>query len=247
MTMLNDKVAFVTGGGSGIGRVAAREFAKRGARVAIADVDIEGGKKTVKQIQEIGCEAVFFRTDVSRATDVARTIEHVVETYSRLDIAFNNAGIVRGGGIEDCTEEDWDLVMNINLKGVWLCMKYEIPHMVKRGSGAIVNSASMAGLVGFEGVPAYTASKHAVVGLTKSAALEYAHIGIRVNAVCPGITKTPMTHLGADEEAIWAKRHPLGRVAAADEIASAVVWLCSDAASFVTGHALSIDGGYVCK
>ncbi len=247
MTMLNGKVAFVTGGGSGIGRAAALEFAKHGARVAIADVDTDGGEETAEHLKEIGSEAVFVRTDVSQAKDVASSIEQVIETCGCLDIAFNNAGIIFGGGIEDCAEEEWDLVMDVNLKGVWLCMKYEIPHMLKRGGGVIVNTASIAGLVGFEGLPAYTASKHGLIGLTKSAALEYACKGIRVNAVCPGVTKTPMAQLDAEEEAMWAERHPLGRVAVPGEIASTVVWLCSDAASFITGHALPVDGGYVSK
>jgi NAD(P)-dependent dehydrogenase (short-subunit alcohol dehydrogenase family) len=245
MVMFTGKVAFVTGGSSGIGQATALEFAKHGAKVAIADVNTEGGEDTVARLNALGSEAVFVRTDVSQATEVARSLATVIATYGGLDFAFNNAGVIRRGGIVGCAEEDWDRLMQVNLKGMWLCMKYEIPHMLTRGGGVIVNMASVYGLVGAEGLPAYTASKHGVVGLTKSAALEYAHRGIRINAVCPGVTRTPMAQLDAKKEALWNARHPIGRVAEPHDIATAVVWLCSDAAAFITGHALPVDGGYV--
>jgi len=170
----------------------------------------------------------------------------VVETYGRLDCAFNNAGIEETSLLPtaESTEENWDRVIGTNLKGVWLCMKYELAQMVKQGSGAIVNTASVGGLVGFEGIGAYVASKHGVIGLTKTAALEYATAGIRVNAVCPGVIRTPML---ADAEALLAPLEPMGRIGLPEEIAEAVVWLCSDAASFVTGHPMVVDGGILAQ
>ncbi|MEW5762241.1 MAG: SDR family oxidoreductase [Bacillota bacterium] len=250
--LVQGKVALVTGGGSGIGRATALVFAREGARVAVADYVVEGGEETVRMIREAGGEAFFIRADVSSAADVEAMVNKVVETYGRLDCAHNNAG-VEGvmAPLADCTEANWDRTIAINLKGVFLCMKYEIPQMLKQGGGAIVNTASVAGLVGFRGLPAYVASKFGVVGLTKAAALDYATAGIRVNAVCPGVIRTPMVEriTGGDPqaEAQFAAGEPVGRLGDPREIGEAVVWLCSDAASFVTGHAMAVDGGWVAQ
>lgn len=244
---LRDKVVFITGGSSGIGKAAALEFARHGARVALADIDIAGGEDTARHLRDMGIEALFVQTDVSKESDVVQALDAVIGKFGRLDIAFNNAGITHKGGLEQCTEGDWDRVVNTNLKGVWLCMKHEIPHMLRQGGGVIVNTASTYGLVGAPGVASYVASKHGVIGLSKAAALEYGRKNIRVNAVCPSATRTPMLQLEGDMESIWAERHPLGRVAMPGEIAQAVVWLCSDAASFVTGLALPVDGGYLAQ
>lgn len=249
---LEDKVALVTGGGSGIGRASALTFAREGAKVIVADVVVEGGEETMQMIREAGGEAIFVKADVSKAAEVEALINKAVETYGRLDCALNNAGIE---GIKaptvDCTEENWDRTININLKGVWLCMRCEIHQMLKQGGGAIVNTSSTAGLVGVQGRPAYVASKHGVVGLTKAAALEYAKAGIRINAVCPGSIRTPMMEriIGGDpqEEALQIARQPVGRLGSPEEVAEAVVWLCSDAASFVTGHIMAVDGGWVAQ
>ena len=250
---LEGKVALVTGGSSGIGRASALLFAREGAKVVVADVAVEKGEETVRIIQDTGGEATFVRANVSRATEVEALIGKVVETYGQLDCAYNNAGVAGSisAPMHEYPEEDWDHVMNINLKGVWLCMKYEIPQMLKQGSGAIVNTSSLAGLVGIRGAPAYAASKHGVAGLTKVAALQYAESGIRVNAVCPGYIDTPLV------EGIFARNpkaraqaiamEPVGRLGKPSEVAEAVVWLCSDAASFVTGHTMSVDGGYVAQ
>lgn len=249
---LEGKVALVTGGGSGIGRATALVFAREGAKVVVADVLTEGGEGTVSRIRESGGKAIFVRTDVSKVGEVIALIDNVVTIYGRLDCACNNAGIE--GTIAqtaDCTEENWDRVIDINLKGVWLCMKYEIPEMLKQGSGAIVNTASIAGLIGFQGLPAYCASKGGIIQLTKTAALEYATKGIRINAVCPGVIRTPMVERvtgGKPElEAQFTALEPVGRMGAPGEVAEAVVWLCSDAASFVTGHPLVVDGGFVAQ
>ncbi|MEW6300216.1 MAG: SDR family oxidoreductase [Thermodesulfobacteriota bacterium] len=242
------KVALVTGGGSGIGRAAALAFAREGAKVVVSDVVIDGGEETVRLIKAAGGQAVFVKADVARPAEVDALIARVVDTYGRLDCAFNNAGIEGTmAQTADCSEENWDRTIAINLKGVWLCLKAEIPQMLKQGGGAIVNTASVAGVVGFAGLPAYVASKHGVVGLTKSAALEYAKQGIRVNAVCPGVIRTPMVErLFRDNPAAGetiAAMEPVGRMGTPEEIAGAVVWLCSDAASFVTGLAMAVDGG----
>jgi len=252
MKRLDGKIALVTGGSSGIGRAAALAFAREGAKVVIADVLIEGSEETVQIIEKSGGQAIFFKTDVSKSDEVEALIKKTAETCGRLDCAFNNAGV--GGGraaTAKCTEEEWDRVIEINLKGVWLCMKYEIQQMLKQGGGAIVNTASVAGLVGFQGTPAYVASKHGVVGLTKAAALEYANSGIRINAVCPGVIRTPMIDrivaARPQMEEVYTAMHPVGRLGEPEEIAEAVVWLCSDAASFVTGHAMVVDGGLVAQ
>jgi NAD(P)-dependent dehydrogenase (short-subunit alcohol dehydrogenase family) len=247
------RVAFVTGAGSaGIGRATALAFAREGADVAVADVSVEGNQETARMIEQLGRRALAVRCDVSRVEDVRDALDKTIATFGRLDSAFNNAGIEEKSEMTaDVSVEDWDRVMGVNLRGVFLCMKYEIPLMLKQGAGAIVNCASVAGLVGFQGIPAYTASKHGVVGLTKAAALEYAMLNIRVNAMCPGVIDTPMVERfvqGSPEvrEQMIAME-PIGRMGKPEEIAAAVVWLCSEQASFVTGHALAADGGFVAR
>ncbi|MBI3302871.1 MAG: SDR family oxidoreductase [Deltaproteobacteria bacterium] len=242
------KVALVTGGGSGIGRASALTFAREGAKVVVADVAVEGGEETVRLIQQRGGEALFVRAEISKAAEVEALVARAVQTYSRLDCAHNNAGIEGSAAtIPELTEEAWERVIAINLKGVWLCMKYEIPQMLKYGGGAIVNTSSAAGLVGYPRGAAYVASKHGVVGLTKTAALEYAKAGVRVNAVCPGAIDTPMMGRITGHRPQRAERmaaaEPVGRMGRPEEIAEAVVWLCSEAASFVTGQAIAVDGG----
>jgi NAD(P)-dependent dehydrogenase (short-subunit alcohol dehydrogenase family) len=212
----------------------------------------DGGQQTVHMITENGGEAIFIRTDVSKPVEVQALISTAVETYGRLDCAHNNAGIASGvrALTADYPEERWQQVIAINLTSVWLCMKYEIPQMLTQRSGTIVNTASVAGLVGLPGSCAYVASKHGVVGLTKTAALEYAKQGIRVNCVCPGYIQTPMTAPGMDDPermALMLAREPVGRMGHPEEVAETVVWLCSDAASFVTGHTMTVDGGYVAQ
>lgn len=248
----NNKVVLVTGGGSGIGRACAMAFSREGAKVVVADIGIGEGEETVRMIEEKGGESIFISTDVSKAQEVELLIDKTVKTYGRLDCAFNNAGIE---GIfaptADCTEENWDRVMNVNLKGVFLCMKYEIPVMLKQGGGSIVNTSSVGGIVGFLNASAYCASKGGIIQLTKTAALEYAKAGIRINAVCPGIIKTPMvdrTTGGSQEgEAAFIALEPIGRMGTPEEVAEAVIWLCSDAASFVTGNPMVVDGGFVAQ
>ena len=252
MAQLRGKVAVVTGGGSGIGRASAMALAREGARVVVADINAESAEETAQMIKKAGGESIFVGADVTKAGDVQSMVAKAIKAYGRLDCAHNNAGVgpVYGSIIES-REEDWDRTININLKGVWLCLKYEIPEMLKSGKGAIVNTASALGLVGMEKRAAYVTSKHGIVGLTKVAALEYATAGIRVNAVCPGYIHTPMI------ERVWAsdpeskKMHelisPMGRVGSPEEVAEAVVWLCSDAASFITGHCLVMDGGWVVR
>jgi NAD(P)-dependent dehydrogenase (short-subunit alcohol dehydrogenase family) len=255
--LLEGKVTLVTGGASGIGRATALACAREGAKLIIADMQEEGGQQTAHLITEKGGEAIFVQTDVTRATAVEALISKAVERYGRLDRAHNNAGIA-GRGIAgdqraltaEYPDERWHQVIAINLTGVWLCMKYELQQMLKQGGGAIVNTASVAGLVGFVGDGAYAASKHGVVGLTRTAALEYAKQGIRVNCVCPGYIQTPMTAPGMQDPtrmALMIASEPVGRIGNPEEVAEAVVWLCSDAASFVTGHTMAIDGGYVAQ
>ncbi len=249
---LEGKVALVTGGGSGIGRATCLAMAREGARVAVADVVLEGGQETVRLIEEAGGQAICIRADVSQAAEVEAMVKQTVETCGRLDCAFNNAGIEGPVcGTPEYSEEDFDRVVAIDLKGVWLCMKYEIPHMLEGGGGAIVNTASVAGLVAFQGLSAYVASKHGVNGLTKTAALEYAKDGLRVNAVCPGVIETPMLRRAfakspGMEEGVGTAG-PIGRLGQPQEIAEAVVWLCSDAASFVTGLPMAVDGGLIAQ
>jgi NAD(P)-dependent dehydrogenase (short-subunit alcohol dehydrogenase family) len=248
--IFENKVALITGGSYGIGRATAVAFAQRGARVVIADwiEDTEG--ETLRLVTEAGSEAVFVTCDVSKSSDVKAMIDKTISTFGTLDFAFNNAGI-EGlmGPVQQCTEENWDKTIAINLKGVWLCMKYEIEQMVKQGKGAIVNCSSVAGLNGFANLPAYVASKHGVIGLTKTAALENAKTNIRVNAVCPGVIHTSMidriTHGDKEAEKQYIAIEPVGRMGDPKEVAETVVWLCSNAASFVTGDAIAVDGGFV--
>ena len=249
---LDGKIALVTGGASGIGRATALTFAREGAKLIIADMNEDGGQQTVHMITENGGDATFVQVDVTSATEVEAMISKTVETYGRLDCSFNNAGVGTPSRVPtaDYTEEQWDYVLSINLKGVWLCMKYEIPQMLKQGGGVIVNTASVAGLVGLPTSSAYVASKHGVVGITRTAALEYAKQGIRVNCVCPGYIETPMTERSRNDPermALMIAKEPVGRLGKPEEIAEAVVWLCLDAASFVTGHTMTVDGGYMAQ
>jgi NAD(P)-dependent dehydrogenase (short-subunit alcohol dehydrogenase family) len=248
---MKGRTALVTGGGSGIGRATALAFARAGANVVVADVDVAGGNETLALMGTLAGKH-FIQTDVSQSSAVEALVKSVVDTFGSLDFAFNNAGIQ--GEISqtaDCTEENWDRITGINLKGVWLCMKYEIAQMLKQGAGAIVNNSSNFGLVGSNGMPAYSASKHGVIALTKTAALEYAQSGIRVNAVCPGPVETPLVTkiIERQPEIVDAitEREPIGRMGQPEEIANAVVWLCSDDASFVVGAALPVDGGFVAQ
>ena len=249
---LEGKAILVTGGGSGIGRATAVLLAKQGAKVMIADYVPEGALKTVAMIKEAGGTADCLAADVSVTKQVEMMVAKTVETYGRIDGAFNNAGIEgKMAGTIDTSEENFDRTIAINLKGVWLCMKYEIPQMLKQGGGVIVNTASIAGLVGFEGLPAYNASKHGVVGLTKTAALEFAQKNIRVNCVCPGVIQTPMVARlmdgGGMNENDMRAGEPVGRFGQPQEIGEGVLWLLSDASSFVTGHSLVIDGGWIAR
>ena len=250
--LLQDKVALVTGGGSGIGRATALRMAQEGAKVMIADYVPESAERSVKMIKDAGGEASCVAADVAVTRQVETMVNKTVETYGRIDCAFNNAGIEGAmGDTTSCTEENFDRVVAIDLKAVWLCMKYEIPQMLKQGGGAIVNTASIAGLIGFVGLPAYNASKHGVVGLTRTAALEFATKNIRVNCVCPGVIHTPMVERLMDGssygQAEFEAGEPIGRMGKPEEIAEGVVWLSSDASSFVTGHPLVIDGGWVAR
>lgn len=245
-----DKVALVTGGSSGIGRATALAFAKKGAKVVIADW--KENQETMDLIKNMGGEAIFVKCDVSKSADVKALIEKTIDTFGRLDFAYNNAGIEgTSAPTQDCSEENWDKTIDVNLKGIWLCMKHQIPVMLKKGKGSIVNCSSVAGLVGFEGLPAYVASKHGVIGLTKTAALENAKLGIRINAVCPGVIQTPMidrlTGNQKEAEEQFTTMEPVGRFGQPEEIACAVMWLCSDEASFVTGIEMPVDGGLVAK
>ena len=245
----DNKVALVTGAGSGIGASCALKFAELGAKVIVSDVAATGGAQTVSAIKERGGDAVFVKADVSEPMDVRSLVEQTLDEFGRLDFACNNAGI---GGAQaqtaDYPEESWRRVLAVNLTGVWLCMKFEIPPMLRQG-GAIVNMSSILGTVGFVGAPAYTAAKHGVIGLTKSAALEYATRNIRVNSVCPGFIATPMLENaglvpGSDAYKAVAELHPMKRLGRPEEVAEATTWLCSDSASFITGVCLLVDGGF---
>ena len=246
-----NKVALVTGGSSGIGRASALAFAREGAKVVIADIAVDGGEKTAEIIREARGTAIFIRADVSKGIEVEALINKAIEKNGRLDFAFNNAGVPQGVRVPtaDCSEEDWDRVLSVNLKGTWLCMKYEIQHMLKQRSGAIINTSSVAGLRGHKNRPAYAASKHGVIGLTRTAAIEYAQSGIRINAVCPGWIHTPMVETAISQDPTLEDQMvgmiPLMRAGTAEEVAETVVWLCSDAASFITGQCIVVDGGYI--
>ncbi len=244
----DNKVVLITGGGGGIGRASALAFARAGAKVAVTDRDVAAGEETTAQVKALGAEALFIAADVMQAAQVQAMVAQVVTHFGRLDCAFNNAGIEEEHmRLADCEEATFDRIMGVNVKGVWLCMKYQIAQMLAQGGGAIVNTASVAGLVGAPKMSAYSASKHAVIGLTKSAAVEYGRKGIRVNAVCPGVIRTVMLEraVQADPKVATtvAGAHPIGRIGEPDEVAAAVLWLSSDASSFVTGLAHTVDGG----
>jgi NAD(P)-dependent dehydrogenase (short-subunit alcohol dehydrogenase family) len=250
--MTDQKVAIVTSGNSGIGRATAIALAREGAKVTIAARRASEGEETVRLIKEAGSDAIFVKTDVAIENDVRSLVEKTVDTYGRLDYAVNNAGIgEKMTPLVEQTSEKFDQIMNTNVRGVWLSMKYEIPVMTKNGGGAIVNTSSGAGLVGFPQMSAYIASKHAVLGLTKSAALEYAKSGIRINAIAPGGVETDMLMhtVGNDNQFMetFNSMHPIGRIGRPEEIANTVVWLLSDKASFVLGHTLLVDGGIVSR
>ena len=253
MKEFDGKVALVTGGGSGIGRATALAFAREGAQVVIGNRNVERGEETVVMIRKAGGTASFKRTDVSVAAEIEALVEHAVKTYGRLDMAFNNAGIegeVQPTLVEQ-TEANFDAVMGVNVKGVWLSMKYEIPRMLEQGGGAIVNCSSVAGLIAFPGIGIYIASKHAVIGLTKTAALEFSGKGIRINAVNPAVIDTEMVDRLADgmnmKKNDLSTLHPIGRIGRVEEVAEAVLWLCSGKSSFVTGHSLIVDGGFTAQ
>jgi NAD(P)-dependent dehydrogenase (short-subunit alcohol dehydrogenase family) len=245
---LSGKVALVTGAATGIGCATAIEFAKNGASVVVSDINTAGGSDTANLINDESGNATFVECDTSDNASVEELVNQIVKTHGRLDMAHNNAGI-EGARVPlvDLTEDQWDAVMAVNLKGVWLCMKYEIMQMLDQGNGAIVNTSSVAGLMGMTGSTAYGTAKHGVIGMTKIAALEYADRGVRVNAVCPGAVTTPMTDRlmrnDPEREEMYMSIQPVGRFGTPAEIASTVVWLCSDAASLVTGVALPVDGG----
>ena len=243
------KVALVTGGNQGIGRSIAITFAKAGANVVIAARGEEAGEETLRLIKdEDGGDAIFVRTDVSRSDDVDALMDTVVEQFDGLDYAVNNAAIEGQKPFTDWSEDEWDATIDINLKGAWLCMRREIPLMLGRGGGAIVNIASVAGIIGFPMHAPYVAAKHGMLGLTKTASLEYASQGIRVNTVCPGTINTPMLAQGFATNPANAQMAvdmtPMGRIGEPEELAAAAVWLCSDQASYITGVTLSVDGGW---
>src|SRR5438270_1337532 len=243
------KVAFVTGAASGIGRAAALAFASEGAGVAAADVSEQGNQETARLIEKQGGRALAVRCDVTRGEDVKAALAKTVEVFGRFDFAFNNAGIEprKPAPTAEYEEQQWNRIIDINLRGVFLCLKYEIPLILKQGGGAIVNTSSGAGVIGIKGSPAYTAAKHGVIGLTKAAALDYAGQNLRVNAICPGYIDTPMmgrfTGGTAEGRAKVIAEEPAGRMGKPEEIAAGVIWLCSEGAAFMVGHAMVIDGG----
>jgi NAD(P)-dependent dehydrogenase (short-subunit alcohol dehydrogenase family) len=252
---MRDRTALVTGGASGIGRVTAQAFAREGVKVVVTtDANVQGADETVRSIRDAGGEATFIRCDVSKEKDVAALIAKSVETYGSLDYAFNNAGVGPDGArigvfsIAECPEETWDKMIDVNLKGVFFCMKYEIRQMLRQGKGAIVNTSSVGGLKPIPGFGPYAASKAGLIALTKTAALECATSGIRINAVCPGLTARTLLSDNLSSAEPGAKENlvqivPMKRMGEPEEVAEAVIWLCSDAASFITGHVMPIDGG----
>jgi NAD(P)-dependent dehydrogenase (short-subunit alcohol dehydrogenase family) len=256
MGLVSGKVALVTGSGTGIGRATALKFAEEGAKVIVSDVSSDGGNETVALIKQQGGDAAFTRADVAKASEIEALVANAVGMYGRLDCACNNAGIE--GKIAPLTEQpedNFDRVISINAKGVFLCLKYEIAQMLKNGGGAIVNLASVAGLIGFPGLGPYVASKHAINGLTKNAALEYSKQGVRVNSVCPGGIETRMLDSlvaqagggGVSTREMMDPLHPIGRIGQPNEVAELIVWLCSPRASFVTGANIPVDGGYIAQ
>ena len=251
--ILRGKVALVTGAGAGIGLATAWAFAEAGASVVLADRDEQALSKGAEGMRSAGHNAIGLTCDVTNKAQVTTMVERAVVTYGRLDAAFNNAGInSEGASLVDTSDDEFDRIIDVNLRGVWNCMKAELGHMIAQGSGAIVNCSSIGGMVGSKGRSAYSASKHGVIGLTRSAALEYAPQGIRINAVCPGMVNTPMAVAvtrNYDPEIVKAMvaREPIGRFGEAQEIAAAVVWLCTPAASFMVGHAMAVDGGFLAQ
>jgi NAD(P)-dependent dehydrogenase (short-subunit alcohol dehydrogenase family) len=249
---LAGKIALVTGGGGGIGSVTAHAYAREGAKVAVVDINGAAARDVAEAINALGGEAIGIATDVSHSGQVAAMVEQVVVRFGRLDIAFNNAGIdIEHEPLALATEETFDKLMSVNVKGVWLCMKYEILQMLKQGGGAIVNTSSIGGLIGAPRQPLYGTTKHAVLGMTKAAAVEYGRKGIRINAVCPGIIRTEMTERAIARDprrkTYIEQAHPIGRLGEADDIANAVVFLSSDDAAFIIGHSMAVDGGFTAR
>ncbi|MDX1636372.1 MAG: SDR family oxidoreductase [Balneolaceae bacterium] len=249
---MENKVALITGAASGIGRATALLFARNGALTCIADRSADGLHETLEMVQQFHSDAIAIQTDISSRSEVEAMVRRAADRFGRLEIACNNAGIEGEQSLTaECSEENWHRVININLRGTWLCMKYEIREMLKNGGGTIVNISSIAGLLGFPGIVPYVSSKHGINGMTKTAALEYAGQGIRVNSICPGAIQTPMIDrfVGGqtEERENLIGMHPMGRVGNPEEVAEAVLWLCSDKSSFVTGQSLVVDGGYTIR